>query len=201
MQPINPWLKAALEYGPLLLFLGLYWRMSGQTVTWHGTEYSGFILATAVFVPVAIVATLIQWRLTGHLSAMQAMTIVLLAVFGGLSVWLNDPRFFKAKPTIIYLLFAGILGLGLLLRRNWLQLVMSEAIPMQAAGWRILTRRLIVLFIALAGLNEIVWRTMSEATWVNYKVFGMTLILLVFFISQSGLFRRYALPEGSDRPG
>ena len=199
MRPVSPWLKAALEYGPLLLFFVIYTRFKGQTVSLGGHEFSGFILATLIFVPVTVLATLALWRLTGRLSAMQVMTVVLLVVFGGLTVWLNDPRFFKMKPTLIYLLFAGILGLGLALRRNWLQLVMGEALPMRAEGWRILTGRLVVLFLALAVLNEVIWRLASESAWVNFKIFGVTGILIAFFIAQGGLLRRHAVeppPKG-----
>ena len=199
MRPVSPWLKAALEYGPLLLFFVIYTRFKGQAVSLGGHEFSGFILATLIFVPVTVLATLALWRLTGRLSAMQVMTVVLLVVFGGLTVWLNDPRFFKMKPTLIYLLFAGILGLGLALRRNWLQLVMGEALPMRAEGWRILTGRLVVLFLALAVLNEVIWRLASESAWVNFKIFGVTGILIAFFIAQGGLLRRHAVeppPEG-----
>lgn len=198
MRPINPWLKAALEIGPALLFFALYWGMRARTITWGGTEYSGFIVATAIFVPVAILATLVQWRLTGRLSVMQAVTIVLLVVFGGFSVWLNDPRFFKMKPTIIYLLFAVILGVSQLLGRNWLGLALSGAMPLRPEGWRILTWRMIALFVGLALVNEVVWRSMSEAAWVNLKTFGLPLVMVLFFVAQAGLLRRYALPEKGD---
>lgn len=197
-RPVGPGLKAALEYGPLLLFFVIYLVLKGQSVTIGGTAYSGFIVATLVFVPVTVLTTAILWRLTGKLSAMQVVTVVLLVVFGGLSVWLNDPRFFKMKPTLVYALFAAILGLGLALRRNWLELVMGEALPMSATGWRILSGRLALLFLGLALLNELVWRTMSEAVWVNFKIFGMTAILFAFFAAQGGLFRRHALGQAPD---
>ena len=195
MRKISPWLKAALEYGPLLLFFAAYWGLRERSVTIGGAEYSGFMAATLVFVPVAILATLALWRLTGRLSVMQALTALLILVFGGLTLWLNDPRFFKMKPTMIYLIFAGLLGLGVAMGRNWLQLVMGEAMPMRAEGWRVLTWRLIGLFLGLAVLNEIVWRTMSEATWVNFKTFGLTAILFLFFIAQAGLLQRYAVAD------
>lgn len=200
-RSINPWLKAALEFGPLLLFFVVFSRLKEDTVTLWGTPYSGFIVATLVFIPVMVLTTLALWRLTGRLSPMQVATLVLVVVFGGLSVWLNDPRFFKMKPTMIYLLFAAILGASLALRRNWLGAVMAEALPMGDAGWRILTGRLAAFFLALAMLNEIVWRTMSEAAWVNFKTFGLTLLVFGFFMLNSGLFQRHALPrdETEDR--
>lgn len=102
------WLKPLLELGPLVLFFVVFMRLRDKTVMLWGTEYSGFIVATLIFVPVLIASTLALWWLTGRLSPMQIATLVLVIVFGGLSIWLNDPRFFKIKPTIIYLLFAAI---------------------------------------------------------------------------------------------
>ena len=197
-RKINPWLKAGLEFGPLILFFVVFMRLRDKTLTIAGTEYSGFIVATLVFIPVLVLSTLALWRLTGKLAPMQIATLVLVVVFGGLSVWLNDPKFFKMKPTIIYLIFAGLLGLSLALRRNWLELVMSEALPMRAEGWRILTIRMALLFLGLAVANEVVWRNMSETAWVNFKTFGLPAIMVVFFVANSKLFERYASPRDGE---
>ena len=197
-RKINPWLKVALEFGPLILFFLVFSRFRDHVVTLGGREYSGFILATLVFIPVLVATTLILWRLTGRLAPMQIATLVLVVVFGGLSVWLNDPKFFKMKPTIIYLIFAGLLGFSLIRRRNWLELVMSEALPMRAEGWRILTIRMVLLFLGLASAHEIVWRSMSETAWVNFKTFGLPAIMVAFFIANSKLFERYAQPRDGE---
>lgn len=197
-RKINPRLKAALEFGPPLLFFAAFMLLRDRTLSIAGTQYSGFIVATLIFIPVLILSTLALWRLTGKLAPMQIATLVLVVVFGGLTVWLNDPRFFKMKPTIIYLIFAGLLGFSLLRGRNWLELVMSEALPMRPEGWRILTLRMVLLFLGLAAANEIVWRTMSETTWVNFKTFGLTAIMVVFFVANSKLFERYALPRDGE---
>ncbi|MDQ7775418.1 inner membrane-spanning protein YciB [Paracoccus aminovorans] len=193
-RKINPWLKAALEFGPLILFFLVFSRFRDHVVSFGGRDYSGFILATLVFIPVLVASTLVLWRLTGKLAPMQIATLALVVVFGGLSVWLNDPKFFKMKPTLIYLLFAGLLGISLALGRNWLQLVMSEALPMRAEGWRILTIRMVALFLGLALANELVWRLMSETAWVNFKTFGLPAIMVAFFVLNARLFERYALP-------
>ena len=132
------------------------------------------------------------------LAPMQIATLVLVVVFGGLSVWLNDPKFFKMKPTIIYLIFAGLLGASLVLRRNWLELVLSEALPMNAEGWRILTLRMALLFLTLAAANEAVWRLMSETAWVNFKTFGLPAIMVVFFVANARLFERHAQPRDGE---
>lgn len=196
MKDQKPWVKPALELGPVMLFFLVFVLKRGETVSLWGQEYGGFILATLVFIPALALATLIQWRLSGRLAPMQIATLVLVVVFGGLSVWLNDPRFFKMKPTMIYLLFAGLLGFSLIARKNWLQAVLSEALPMNADGWRKLTLRMTILFLALAMANELVWRTMSESTWVYFKTFGLPLILFAFLIANAGLFKAHALPQG-----
>jgi len=190
-RKINPMLKTGLELGPILAFFAAYLMLKDRIFTIAGTEYDGFIVVTAGFIPVFLVAMGLLWRLTGHLSKMQVVTAVLIVVFGGLSVWFNDPRFFKMKPTIIYLMFAGVLGAGLLRGRSWLQYVMEGVMPLSHEGWMILTRRLALFFFGLAILNELVWRTMSEESWVYFKTFGLTAAIFLFFMAQGRLFRDY----------
>ncbi|MBD3788640.1 MAG: septation protein IspZ [Sphingomonadales bacterium] len=199
-KKLNPWLKVALEFGPLLVFFAVFSKFKDHTVSIGGVDYGGFVIATAVFVPLLVLATVVQWRLTGKLSAMQIATLVLVVVFGGLSVWLNDPTFFKMKPTLIYLLFAGALGVGLLRGKPWLELVMGEALPMRHEGWMILTKRFTLLFLALAVANEVIWRTLSEQAWVNFKTFGLTAILFLFVLSQNGVITRYGIEKDDDAP-
>jgi intracellular septation protein len=194
-KPINPLLKLALELGPVVLFFLGYLRLKETRVTLAGTEYDGFILVTAAFIPLILASTAVLWWLTGRLSRMQVMTAVLVVVFGGLSVWLNDERFFKMKPTAIYLFFGGVLGVGLLRGRSYLEFVMSDALPMRPEGWMILTRRLAAFFLGLAAANELVWRTMSTDAWVNFKTFGLTAAVFVFFITQGRLFSTYGIEE------
>jgi len=190
-RTVSPGLKAVLEYGPILAFFAGYVWLKDRTFSIAGTEYGGFIAVTAAFVPLMIISTLLMWRLTGKLSKMQVATVVLVVVFGGLSVWLNDERFFKMKPTIIYVLFTVILGIGLLRGQSWLQVVMGEALEMTHEGWMILTRRLALFFVGLAAANEAVWRLMSTDAWVNFKTFGLTLALFGFFMAQAGLLKKY----------
>ncbi len=191
-KPVSPGLKAALDYGPLLVFFAAFFLLKDHPVTLAGREYQGFVLATAIFVPVLVASMAALWALTGHLAPMQIATLVLVVVFGGLSVWFNDPRFFKMKPTLIYLLFAAALGVGLLRGKPWLQLVMEGAIPMRPEGWVALSKRLIAFFVFLALANEVIWRNFSDATWVNFKTFGLTVLLMGFFMGQTKLITRYA---------
>ncbi|MFZ5752058.1 MAG: inner membrane-spanning protein YciB [Pseudomonadota bacterium] len=198
-RKINPWLKIGLELGPVIAFFVAFSRLKDQSVTIGGTAYDGFIVATAAFIPLMIAATAILWWLTGRLALMQIVTLVLVVVFGGLSVWFNDKHFFKMKPTIIYLLFAGLLGWGLVRGKSYLALVMEEVMPLTHEGWMILTRRLTAFFLGLAVLNEVIWRTMSDEAWVNFKTFGLTAAVFLFFLAQGGLMRRHG--TGEDKPG
>ncbi|TCP62341.1 intracellular septation protein [Rhodovulum bhavnagarense] len=197
-RKINPALKSALELGPILAFFIAYIRLREQSFTIAGTQYDGFVLATAGFIPLILLTTGILWALTRHVSKMQIATAVLVVVFGGLTVWLNDERFFKMKPTVIYVLFAGILGAGLLRGRSYLQYVMEEMVPLAREGWMILTRRLAIFFAGLAVLNEVIWRTMSTDMWVNFKTFGLTIAIFGFFMAQGALFRTYGAEQETD---
>ncbi|AWI83025.1 intracellular septation protein A [Alloyangia pacifica] len=192
-KQINPFLKSALEFGPVLAFFAAYLLLKDNSYVVGGREYQGFVLVTAGSIPLMLLCTGLLWKLTGHLSAMQVVTAVLIVVFGGLSVWLNDERFFKMKPTLIYLLFGFALLAGILRGESYLRKVMEGLMPLQDEGWMILTKRICAFFFGLALLNEIVWRTMSTESWVYFKTFGLTAAVFVFFMTQGGLFKRYAL--------
>jgi len=195
VKKVNPFVKLALDLGPIILFFIAYGKMKDQTFAYNGTDYNGFIAVTALFVPLLAVTTFVLYRLSGKISVMQVMTLLIVVLFGGLSVWFNDERFFKMKPTMIYLLFAGILGFGLMRGQSYLQLVMDEAMPLKHEGWMILTKRIALFFLALALANEVVWRSMSTDVWVNFKVFGLTAALFAFFMSQGKLMQKYAIEE------
>jgi len=194
-KKINPIVKLLLDLGPIVVFFIAYTKLKDTAFTYDGREYSGFIIVTAIFVPLLALTTFILYRMTGKISVMQILTLVIVVVFGGLAIWFNDERFFKMKPTMIYLLFAGLLGFGLLRGQSYLQLVMEEALPLKHEGWMILTKRLCLFFAALAVTNELVWRTMSTDAWVNFKTFGLTAAVFVFFMTQGKLMQKYAVEE------
>jgi len=194
---INPMLKTALELGPVVIFFAAYVWLKDRVFTIGGTEYEGFILVTAGFIPLMLLSTGLLWKLTGHVSKMQVVTLVLVVIFGGLSVWLNDDRFFKMKPTLIYLLFGGAFGVGLLRGESYLQSVMEAALPLTQEGWMVLTKRLCGFFFGLAVLNELIWRTQSTDTWVYFKTFGLTAAIFLFFVTQNSVFKKYAIEEDS----
>ena len=194
-KEVNPFLKSALEFGPILLFFVAYLRLKDRTFTIGGTEYEGFIVVTAAFIPVLIAATAAMWALTGKLGRMQVATVILVVVFGGLSVWLNDDRFFKMKPTMIYLLFGGLLSIGLMRGQSYLKYVMEEMMPLEDAGWMILTKRLMLFFFALALANEVIWRSFPTETWVYFKTFGLTAAIFGFFMFQGKLFQAHSIEK------
>lgn len=194
-KTINPILKQVLELGPPLLFFVIYLRIRDDVFTWGGVEYSGFIVATLIFVPILLIAMCILWALTGQLSRLQIFTAFMVIFFGGLTAWFNDEKFFKMKTTIVYGFFALILGIGLARGRSYLAYVMSEMIPMTDQGWMVLTRRLTVFFVVLAVGNEVVWRTMSTDAWVKIETFGFPILMFLFLWSQIVALEKYTLAD------
>jgi intracellular septation protein len=190
------WVKPLLEFGPVVVFFFAYMRMKETVYTIGSNDYQGFIVVTALFVPLLLVCTGVLWKLTGKISPMQIMTVILVTAFGGMTVWLNDDRFIKMKPTLIYLIFGSLLSIGLLRGQSYLRVVMQEALPMQDAGWMILTRRVTAFFFGLAVLNEVIWRGFSTEIWVYFKTFGLTAALFAFFMMQGRLLAKYALQKG-----
>ena len=198
-KDINPLVKTLLEMGPILLFFIAYIRLKDQVFNIGGTDYDGFIIVTAAFVVLLIITNGLLRLLTGSLSKMQIATLVLVVAFGGMTVWLNDDRFIKMKPTMIYLLFGGILGVGLLRGISYLKYLMEEMMQLQDEGWMILTKRVTIFFFALAILNELVWRSTTTETWVYFKTFGLTFALFGFFMTQAKLFQTFGIVDDADK--
>ena len=199
-REINPILKQVLELGPTLAFFVLYTRIKEDVFTLGGTEYSGFIVATLVFVPILLVAMAVLWALTGKLSRMQMFTAFMVIFFGGLTAWFNDERFFKMKTSIVYGLLALILAVGLARGRSWLEFVMADMMPMQHEGWKILTKRLTAAFVGLAVANEFVWRTMSTDAWVKIETFGFPLALMGFLMWQFTRLQPFVIEKEAEKP-
>ncbi|MEL6621096.1 MAG: inner membrane-spanning protein YciB [Pseudomonadota bacterium] len=194
-REINPVLKQVLELGPTVVFFLIYLRLRDDTFVLAGTEYSGFIVATLIFVPILLVSMGILWALTGKLSRIQIFTAFMVIFFGALTAWFNDERFFKMKTTIVYGLFAGLLGIGLLRGQSWLAFIMSDMMPLRDEGWMVLTRRLCGMFAALAIANEIVWRTMSTDTWVKIETFAFPIALMAFLFWQITALQHYLIED------
>ncbi len=199
IKPINPILKQVLELGPPILFFVVYIWLREETFTIGGRDYDGFIVAAAGLIPILLISMAILWRLTGQLSRLQVVTAVLVVVFGGLTVWFNDEKFFKMKTTIVYAIFAVLLGIGLLRGQSWLEWVLGNSMGMQHEGWMKLTRRIALGFAVLAVCNEIVWRTMSTDAWVKIETFGFPIALFLYIWVSILSLQKYFIPE-DDQP-
>ncbi len=178
-KQLNPGLKLALDVGPLLLFF-------------IANQRFGIFAATAVFMVGVFVALGVSYALTRHIAMMPIITAVVVLVFGGLTLILHDELFIKLKPTIIYVLFGGALLVGLLFGKVFLGTVLDSVFNLTDEGWRKLTWRWIWFFFALAVLNEIVWRTQTTDFWVNFKVFAVLPITLVFGALQYPLLLKHS---------
>ena len=177
-SPSNAYVKLLIEFGPLAAF-GLTYLAGG--IFW----------ATAAVMITSVIALAASWKRFGRLLPVPLLTALLVVVFGGLTFWLNDPRFIYVKPTIINLLFAGVLLFGLMTGRPLLKLLLGEAFSLTEAGWRKLSLRWALFFLAIAALNEVVWRNFSEALWVKFKVFGILGLSLLFAMAQVGFIKRH----------
>lgn len=153
------------------------------------------MIATIAFIPAILISLGISWALTRNLPRMATVTAVVVVVFGGLTVWLNDATFIKMKPTIVNLIFAAVLGWGLMRGRSYLKYLMGELLPLTDEGWMGFTKRWALFFVFMALLNEVIWRGFSEDFWVNFKTFGSPVVTIAFMMSQAGFMRRHTPPE------
>ncbi|RJF75899.1 septation protein A [Rhodopseudomonas palustris] len=177
-QP-HPLFKLATELGPLLVFFFVNAKFN-------------LFAATGAFMVAVIVAIIASYVVTRHVPIMAIVTAVVVLVFGTLTLVLHDETFIKMKPTIVYALFAGVLGGGLLFGRSFIAVLFDQVFNLTPEGWRKLTARWALFFAAMAVLNEAVWRTQSTDFWVNFKVFGMIPLTMAFAMLQMPLAKRYA---------
>jgi intracellular septation protein len=200
---LNPLLKLVLDLGPLLMFFlansrpALFLPLVAPILPADiaGGERVGIFVATAVFMVAIVIALIVSYALTRHLPMMPLVTAVIVLVFGSLTLVLHDELFIKLKPTLIYLLFGGVLLGGLAFGKSLLGIVFDSVFHLTEEGWRKLTLRWALFFFALAVLNEIVWRTQSTDFWVGFKVFGVVPLTFLFAALQYPLLTKYAAPE------
>ena len=176
---LNPFLKLAFDLGPLALFF------------FANSRY-GIFVATGTFMVAVLTALAASYVLTRHLPIMPVVTAIIVLVFGGLTLILHNDLFIKIKLTIIYVLFGAVLLGGLLFGKSFLGVVFDSLFHLTEEGWRKLTLRWALFFLALAVLNEIVWRSTSTDVWVNFKVFGVLPLTLAFGALQYPLLKKYA---------
>jgi intracellular septation protein len=196
-KKLNPWLKLALEMGPLLVFFLANARGEAMAATWPLINQLGgpIFFATASFVVATVLALAVSFALTRRLPLMPFVTAIVVVVFGGMTLWFQNETFIKVKPTIIYVLFGGTLLGGLLFGKSFLGYIFDAVFKLTDEGWRKLTIRWGVFFFFLAVLNEVIWRMVSTDTWVSFKVFGFVPLTFVFALAQMPLINRYTLPE------
>jgi intracellular septation protein len=178
-------IKLLIEFAPLIIFFATY-------------RFLDIYWATGVLILASIGALLASRFVLGKVTPMLWVTTVIVVGFGLLTLWMQDPRFIKMKPTIVNLLFAAVLGGGLLVKRNLIKPLMEQGFKLTDEGWRQFTIRFVIFFLAMAVMNEIVWRNFSESTWVNFKTFALPLLAIVFFaVAQLPVINRYAqnMPE------
>jgi intracellular septation protein len=176
---LNPFVKIALDLGPLVLFF-------------FANSRFGIFTATATFMVAVLAALAASYVLTRRLPIMPVVTAIIVLVFGGLTLILHNDTFIKIKPTIIYALFGAVLLGGLLFGKTLLGVVFDSLFHLTEEGWRKLTVRWALFFFVLAVLNEIVWRNTSTNIWVDFKVFGVMPLTLVFGALQYPLLQKYA---------
>jgi intracellular septation protein len=180
------WLRTLIEWGPLIAFF-------------IANARGGIFWGTGIFMAATAVALALSWTLTRRLAMVPLIGAVFVAVFGGLTLWLQNDTFIKVKVTLVNLLFGSILLTGLYFGKQFLKLVLGEALKMDDEGWRILTLRWGLFFFALAALNEAIWRSVSTDLWVNFKVFGILPLTLLFALSQAPLMNRHMIGESNTR--
>ena len=174
--------KLFIDIGPLAVFFIFYTRSDLKTAILP------FMIAT-------IISVLFSYIIEKKIPIMPTVGAAIILVFGGLTIYFDNDVFFKMKPTIINLLFAGILFSGTLMNKPLLKYLLGGAIKLKEEGWLILTKRWIGFFISLAILNEIIWRTQSTDIWVNFKVFGILPITFIFTLTQFSIIKKFQIKD------
>ena len=176
-QP-HPVFKLATELGPLIVFFVA------------NAKFNLFV-ATGAFMVAIVAAMIASYVVVRHVPIMAIVTAVIVLVFGTLTLVLHDETFIKVKPTIIYGLFAAILGGGLLFGRSFIAILFNQMFNLTPKGWRILTMRWALFFLGMAALNEIIWRTQTTDFWVSFKLFGFVPLTFVFALAQMPLMKKH----------
>ncbi len=174
--------KLLIDIGPLAVFFIFYTK-------------SGLQASILPFMVATVIAVLFSYMLEKKIPLMPTVGAAIVLIFGGLTIYFDNEVFFKMKPTIINVIFAAILYGGILINKPLLKYLLGAALKLEEAGWKILTQRWIGFFIALAILNEIVWRTQTTDIWVNFKVFGILPITFIFTMTQFPLIKKYQIED------
>lgn len=177
--------KTALDFLPLVIFFVVF-------------KWVGIIPATGALIAATLAVVAILFALERRVATTPLVTAIVVAVFGGLSLWLQDDTFIKMKPTVVNLLFASVLFVGCLRGKGLLSYIMGSALQLTDRGWWLLSLRFGCFFTAMAVANEFVWRTMPTDWWVNFKVFGLLGCTLLFTMLQLNFIQKHLKPESED---
>jgi intracellular septation protein len=179
---MKPGVKILVEMGPLIAFFIGNWK-------------AGIFWGTGIFMVATAISLAVSWGLTRKIAMVPLVSAIFVAVFGALTLYLHSDLFIKVKVTLINALFGAILLGGVAFGRNYLKVVMGEAMKLPDAAWRTLTIRWGIFFFCLAALNEIVWRSVSTDMWVNFKVFGLLPLTLVFALANAPFMAKHMIED------
>lgn len=184
---MNPQIRRlALDLGPLLIFFA-------------GFKYLGIFGATAVFIAAVLIALFLGYLIEKRLSPIPLFTAVLVVIFGGLTLYLQNEVFIKMKPTVLYGFFGAVLLGGLFFNRLFIKYVFAQAFELDERGWKKLTVRWGLFFLCLAAINETVWRATSTASWVTFKVWIIIPLIFLFALAQTPLVIKHQVPDTGDK--
>ena len=177
--------KFVTDFGPLLVFLFFYYNSD-----------KNLKIAIPPFIIATLIALIAVWLLEKKIPMIPLIGGILISLFGGLTIYFNNPVFIYIKPTIINILF----GLALLFGKYFtqepiLKKMLGKSLALSSEGWVLLNKRWMLFFFSLAILNELVWRTQSEEFWVNFKVWGILSITFIFTVFQISLINKYKIDE------
>lgn len=187
MKRLPPLARMGLDLGPLVIFFAVLTR-------------TNVFVATAAFMAAMVVALITGYTYERRLSPMALITLAIVLLFGGLTLWLHNDLFIKIKPTIIYVIFAAILAGGLVTGRSFIKFLFDHAFHLTEEGWRLLTWRWVLFFVAMALANEIVWRNFSLQIWAAYKLFGAVPLTFLFALAQAPLVLKHQIEEKPGEP-
>ena len=175
-------LKLFVDYAPIAVFFITYWL-------------GDLFAATTAIIIATVIVLIVSYIIERRIPIMPLVTGIIIVLFGGLTLWLKDETFIKMKPTIIQVIFGLILLGGLYTKHLFLEKLLGTSIKMEREGWEIFTRRFSFFFFSMALLNEFVWRTQSTDFWVNFKVFGILILTIIFLVGQLKLLQRFIKEE------